>query len=96
MTHTVNDTRLENYGSETAEVQEIDITSLGAAGSESGIEPAHIDDVDSFVGHATEGTGEFVSWDETNGALKILDNTGAQVTSGTDVGVVVCTWVGTR
>jgi hypothetical protein len=96
MTHTVQDVRTENWGSQMVEVQEVNITSLDSAGSESGISPGRLNEADGFVGHAEEGTGEFVSYDETNGALKILDNTGAQVTSGTDVGVVRCVWFGSR
>lgn len=79
MTHTNTSRKLENFGSLMAEVLEIDISSLDAAGTENNVDPTLLDNIDSFHGHHIDGkgTGDFAiaGWNETSGALMVKNGT---------------------
>jgi len=93
MTHTEVDHNVRSLGNLTAEELEIDIDALDSAGTETGVSPDAIDAVRGFYAHVSGGTGEVVSYDETNGALAITDGSGAEVANDASLNVVV-TWVG--
>lgn len=96
MTHTVVDRQVENFGSFMAEVLEIDISALDSAGTETGVSPSHIDDVYGFVAHVSGGTGQVISWDETNNELEVTDGSGTEVANDATVNGVRVTWIGDR
>jgi hypothetical protein len=96
MTHTEVSRNVENYGSLKAEVLEIDISSLDNAGVETGVSPEHLDDVQSVSSHVSGGTGEVVSWDETNDQLLLTDGAGSQVADNSTVNGVRVTFIGRR
>jgi len=96
MTHTVVDRELENLGSYFAEVLEIDISSLSSAGTETGVSPNHLDDVYGFYAHVSGGTGQVISYDETNDELEVTDGSGSEVANNATINGVRVTWVGTR
>jgi len=94
MTHTEVKRNLRSLGNLDAEELEIDIGSLDSAGTETGVSPDAIDAVRGFYAHVSGGTGEAVSFDETNGELEITDGSGAEVGNGATINGVVVTWVG--
>lgn len=78
MTHTENSREKENFGSLTAEVLTIDISSLDAAGQENSVSPNHIDTVLGFAAHQkdAQGTGDFLfGWNETGSHLMVKNGT---------------------
>lgn len=100
MTHTVTDTNLFNLGSLNAEEQVLDISSLSSAGTETGVSPDDIDRVKGFIAHVGSrddgGTGEVITYDETNNELEVTDGSGSEVADSTSIDEVHCIWIGDR
>jgi hypothetical protein len=96
MTHTEVRRDLRSVGNLSAETVEIDISALDSAGTETGVSPDAIDRVEFVAAHVKNGTGQRVSWDETNDELELTDGSGAEVANDATVNGVQVTFVGRR
>lgn len=69
----------------------VDITSLGAAGTEAWVPETEVpeaDDVDVVIVGSQEVEANNITYDHVNQQFDVIDQTGADVAGGTDVGEV--------